>query len=103
MIMQKNNNLLPDEEPLSKQLPSNIAIILDGNGRWAKRRGFPTILGHREGASTLKRITRHAGSLGVKFLTVYAFSTENWRRPQTWVQEMMGLLRYYLKNELREI
>lgn len=84
-------------------VPTHIAIIMDGNGRWASQRKLPTILGHREGASALKRITKHAGSLGVKFLTVYAFSTENWRRPESWIMEMMGLLRYYLKNEVREI
>ena len=84
-------------------IPIHIAIIMDGNGRWASQRKLPTILGHREGASALKRISRHAGSMGIKFLTVYAFSTENWRRPAAWIQEMMGLLRYYLKNEVREI
>lgn len=91
------------DTPQIISVPTHVAIIMDGNGRWAKQRNLPTILGHREGASALKRITRHAGSMGIKFLTVFAFSTENWRRPATWIQEMMGLLRYYLKNEVREI
>lgn len=91
------------DTPQMISVPTHVAIIMDGNGRWAKQRNLLTILGHREGASALKRITRHAGSMGIKFLTVYAFSTENWRRPATWIQEMMGLLRYYLKNEVREI
>lgn len=84
-------------------IPTHIAIIMDGNGRWSSQRNLPTILGHREGASTLKRITQHAGQKGIKYLTVYAFSTENWKRPIQWVQELMGLLRYYLKNEIKEI
>jgi undecaprenyl diphosphate synthase len=91
------------KKPFVNPIPLHVAIIMDGNGRWAKKRHLPTILGHREGASTLKRLSRHAASLGVKFLTVYAFSTENWCRPREWVQEMMGLLRYYLKNEVKEI
>lgn len=84
-------------------IPNHVAIVLDGNGRWAKRKGVPVISGHREGAKTLKSITRHAAQKGVKFLTVFAFSTENWKRPQIWVNELMGLLVYYLKNEAKEI
>lgn len=86
-----------------QNIPQHVAIVLDGNGRWAKRRSLPTISGHREGAKTLKAITKHANQLGIKFLTVFAFSTENWKRPQFWVDELMGLLKFYLKNEVQEI
>lgn len=86
-----------------KKVPCHVAIIMDGNGRWAKKRGVPAILGHREGATALKRVTHHAATLGVKFLTVYAFSSENWHRPQDWINDLMGLLRYYLKNEIKEL
>ncbi|WP_051908484.1 isoprenyl transferase [Candidatus Odyssella acanthamoebae] len=84
-------------------IPQHVAIVLDGNGRWAKRQGLPVIAGHREGAQVLKAITKHADQCGVKFLTVFAFSTENWKRPQGWVDELMALLKYYLKNEAKEI
>lgn len=89
--------------PENIKIPQHVAIVLDGNGRWAKRQGLPVISGHREGAKVLKSITRHADMRGVKFLTVFAFSTENWKRPQGWVDELMGLLKYYLKNEAQEI
>lgn len=89
--------------PENIKIPQHVAIVLDGNGRWAKRQGLPAISGHREGAKVLKSITRHADMLGVKFLTVFAFSTENWKRPQGWVDELMGLLKYYLKTEAQEI
>ncbi|MBX3458091.1 MAG: di-trans,poly-cis-decaprenylcistransferase [Candidatus Paracaedibacteraceae bacterium] len=84
-------------------IPDHVAIVLDGNGRWAKRQGLPAIAGHRQGAKILKKITRHADSMGVKYLTVFAFSTENWNRPPEWVDELMVLLKFYLKNEAKEI
>ncbi len=89
--------------PDTMNIPQHVAIVLDGNGRWAKRQGLPVIAGHREGAQVLKAITKHAEHRGVKFLTVFAFSTENWKRPQGWVDELMSLLKYYLKNEVTEI
>ncbi|ADO83545.1 isoprenyl transferase [Ilyobacter polytropus] len=82
-----------------KKIPKHIAIIMDGNGRWAKKRGLPRTMGHRAGAKTLKKILTHAGELGVKYLTVYAFSTENWKRPQNEVDTLMKLFKEYLKNE----
>lgn len=87
----------------SINIPQHVAIVLDGNGRWAKRQNLPAIAGHKEGAKTLKSITRHASQCGIKFLTVFAFSTENWNRPRLWVDELMGLLKYYLRNEAKEI
>ncbi|MDR3121816.1 MAG: di-trans,poly-cis-decaprenylcistransferase [Clostridiales bacterium] len=78
------------------KVPVHIAIIMDGNGRWAKRRALPRTLGHREGAETLKRITRYCKDIGVQYLTVYAFSTENWRRSRDEVTGIIQLLRYYI-------
>lgn len=81
----------------------HIAIIMDGNGRWAKKRGLPRSVGHKKGAEVVKEITRAAGELGVKYLTLYAFSTENWQRNPEEVATLMGLLRDYLKSDLKEI
>ena len=76
----------------------HIAIIMDGNGRWATRRGLPRFMGHKKGAEVVKTITRAAADEGVKFLTLYAFSTENWQRGEEEVSYLMNLLRQYLKN-----
>lgn len=81
----------------------HIAIIMDGNGRWAKKRGLPRSVGHKKGAETVKEITRAAAELGVKYLTLYAFSTENWQREPQEVATLMSLLREYLKSDLKEI
>lgn len=77
-------------------VPRHIAIIMDGNGRWAKRRGLPRTAGHSAGASTFKTIARYCNKIGVKYLTVYAFSTENWKRPKAEVDGIMNILRDYL-------
>jgi undecaprenyl diphosphate synthase len=82
-----------------KNMPNHVAIIMDGNGRWAKKRGLPRTMGHRSGAKALKKILTHAGELGIKYLTVYAFSTENWKRPKKEVDLLMKLFGEYLKNE----
>ncbi len=81
-------------------VPAHVAIIMDGNGRWAKQRGLPRIEGHRRGVETVRTTTFAARDLGVKMLTLYAFSVENWKRPQDEVGALMGLLEYYLKKEL---
>jgi undecaprenyl diphosphate synthase len=83
-----------------KSTPEHIAIIMDGNGRWAAKRGLPRNLGHREGAETLRKIVKESGSLGVRFLTVYAFSTENWSRPAEEVGALTGLISEYVKKYL---
>ena len=80
------------------KVPSHVAIIMDGNGRWAKRRGIPRTLGHREGAETLKRIARYCKNIGVGYLTVYALSTENWNRPADEVMGIIRLLRHYIRT-----
>ncbi|MCQ2549356.1 MAG: isoprenyl transferase [Lachnospiraceae bacterium] len=79
-------------------IPKHVAIILDGNGRWAKKRGLPRNMGHIQGAKTVEDICEIAYNMGIQYLTVYAFSTENWARPKDEVDALMGLLRNYMKN-----
>ena len=81
-----------------ENFPEHIAIIMDGNRRWAKQKKLPIKLGHREGAKTLEKIVRHAKKISVKYITVYAFSTENWKRSESEVESLMSLLREYLDN-----
>lgn len=81
----------------------HIAIIMDGNGRWAQAKGNPRIEGHRQGAEALRRTLKATAEHGVSWLTVYAFSSENWSRPQQEVQDLMGLLKHYIKKELKEL
>ncbi len=85
------------------KLPKHIAIIMDGNGRWAKKRGLPRVMGHKAGMASLKETVRACSDLGVEFLTVYAFSTENWRRPMDEVSFLMNLLVEYMKKEISEL
>jgi undecaprenyl diphosphate synthase len=82
-------------------VPQHVAIIMDGNGRWAKQRGLPRIEGHRRGVETVRTVTFAARDLGVRMLTLYAFSAENWNRPKDEVGALMGLLELYLRNELK--
>ena len=84
-------------------IPRHVAIIMDGNGRWAKARHLPRVAGHRQGADAVRKTVQAAGDLGIEALTLYAFSSENWRRPADEVSDLMGLLRYYLRKELDEI
>ena len=79
-------------------LPVHIGIIMDGNGRWAKKRGLPRSAGHKAGADTLEKITRFAGDIGIRYITYYAFSTENWKRPSDEVKSLMKLMVHYLDN-----
>lgn len=88
------------EEPV--QIPRHIGIIMDGNGRWAKKRGLPRQAGHATGAKVFRTITKECEKRGVQYLTVYAFSTENWKRPQEEVDAIMDLLREYLKESLKD-
>lgn len=82
------------------QLPEHIGIIMDGNGRWAKKRGLPRSAGHRAGAKVFRTITRYCSNIGIRYLTVYAFSTENWRRPKEEVDALMRLFKDYLQEAL---
>ena len=86
------------KKPAQRIMPQHIGIILDGNGRWAKKRGLPRKAGHSKGAETFRTITQYCQDIGIKYLTVYAFSTENWKRPQDEVNAIMDLLRDYLHN-----
>ena len=88
------------QQPL--HLPVHIGIIMDGNGRWAKKRFLPRSAGHRAGASNFRTITRYCSKIGVKYLTMYAFSTENWSRPAEEVGALMGLFKEYLEEALRD-
>ena len=83
------------------KIPQHVAIIMDGNGRWAKAKGMPRTYGHIEGAKTVEQICEDAWNMGIKYLTVYAFSTENWKRPKEEVEALMKLLRNYMKNCLK--
>ena len=84
-------------------LPAHVAVIMDGNGRWAKQRGLPRIEGHRNGAESVRAIVRAAGEVGIKYLTLYAFSVENWNRPKDEVDTLMKYLARYLKTEVGDL
>ncbi len=86
-----------------QNIPQHVAIIMDGNGRWAKKRGFPRIAGHKVGIDSLKEIVKVCGEIGVKYLTVYAFSTENWSRPPQEVEFLMNLFADTIKKEVEEL
>ena len=90
-------------EPGAGPVPRHVAIIMDGNGRWAKKQGLPRVAGHRAGAEALRRTVRAAVEHGVEVVTVYAFSSENWRRSAEEIADLTGLMRYYLERELAEI
>ena len=85
------------------KIPEHVAIIMDGNGRWAKKRGLPRIAGHRTGADSVRQIVKSCEKVGVKFLTLYAFSSENWSRPEKEVDALMGLLEKFLRDRLPEM
>jgi undecaprenyl diphosphate synthase len=84
-------------------VPRHVAVIMDGNGRWAKARGLPRVAGHRQGAEAARKVLRAAGEAGVECLTLYAFSSENWRRPADEINDLMGLLRLYITAELNAL
>jgi len=94
----------PHLSPQAKaNMPTHVAIIMDGNGRWAKRRHLPRVEGHRNGVESVRAIVRAAGEVGVKYLTLYAFSVENWNRPKDEVDMLMKYLARFLKNEIGEL
>ncbi|MCZ6604014.1 MAG: isoprenyl transferase [Alphaproteobacteria bacterium] len=88
---------------ITGEIPNHIAIIMDGNGRWARQRGLPRAAGHRKGADAVRRTLKAAGDLGVSYLTLFGFSAENWQRPISEIEELMGLLRRYLRSEIAEL
>jgi undecaprenyl diphosphate synthase len=85
------------------EVPRHVAIIMDGNGRWAAERGLPRAEGHRRGVEALRRTIRAAGEIGIGIITIFSFSTENWSRPASEVSELMGLLRRFVRNDLAEL
>src|SRR5919106_4899262 len=87
----------------SESGPAHVAIIMDGNGRWATRRGLPRVEGHRRGIEAIRRTVRAAGELGIRYLTIYSFSSENWRRPAQEVADLMGLLKRFIRHDLAEL
>jgi undecaprenyl diphosphate synthase len=93
-VPAQNDQLIP---------PRHVAIIMDGNGRWAKMRGLPRTAGHKKGAEAVRNAVTAAGQLGVSYLTLFGFSSENWKRPEGEVRALMGLLRLYLRNEVAEL
>ena len=87
----------------SFDVPRHVAIIMDGNGRWAAARGLPRVEGHRRGVEALRRTVRAAGEIGISVLTIFSFSSENWSRPQSEIRDLMGLLRRFVRNDLAEL
>src|SRR3954470_11662847 len=98
---EKSKELLPQID--RSALPAHIAIIMDGNGRWARKRGLPRVAGHRAGINAVREVIEGSAELGIKVLTLYAFSVENWKRPRTEVATLMQLLKEYLNRELDNI
>ncbi|MGO7203550.1 isoprenyl transferase [Rhizobium ruizarguesonis] len=84
-------------------VPEHVAIIMDGNGRWAKQRGLPRTMGHRKGVEAVRETVRAAGAVGIKYLTLFAFSSENWRRPEAEVSDLLGLLKAFIRRDLAEL
>lgn len=101
-LFKKKSSITLDDLDMNK-IPKHIAIIMDGNGRWAKKRGLPRSLGHKAGVETIREVVKTSSNLGVKYLTLYAFSTENWKRPKDEVTALMKLLVEYLKKEVNEL
>ena len=92
-----------EPSPPPRKAPRHVAIIMDGNGRWAQARGLPRFEGHRRGVEAVRRAVRAASEIGVCYLTVYSFSTENWTRPPEEVSLLMGLLKRFIRNDLAEL
>ncbi len=97
----------PDEnlpaEPATGSVPRHVAIIMDGNGRWATKRGLPRVAGHRAGAEAVRKAIEFAAETGIEVLTLYAFSSENWRRSEDEIADLTGLMRFYLERELKTL
>ena len=102
-FFKKNRDASDNFDLDMSRIPEHIAIIMDGNGRWAKEHNLPRVLGHRAGVEAIRRIVKECNRLGVKYLTLYAFSTENWNRPMQEVDSLMKLLVEYLKKEFEEL
>jgi len=93
----------PSEEAGVPAPPVHVAIIMDGNGRWAAARGLPRREGHRRGVEALRKVVKAAGELGIRYLTIYSFSSENWSRPAEEIEDLMGLLKRFVRNDLADL
>ena len=102
IFRKKDENISEIDLDLSN-IPQHVAIIMDGNGRWAKERNLPRTMGHKAGVETIRRIIKESDRLGIKYITLYAFSTENWKRPKDEVDALMKLLVQYLKSEIKNL
>lgn len=103
-MMTAQKALTPDDKlPLPERVPYHLAIIMDGNGRWAKAQGLPRLMGHRAGVENLRRVLRACTEFGIKILTIYAFSTENWGRPESEVRGLMNILETVIDRELADL
>lgn len=89
--------------PLLRNVPAHVAIIMDGNGRWANSRGLPRTMGHRKGVEAVREAVRTAGEVGIRYLTLFAFSSENWSRPEAEVSDLMGLLKAFIRRDLADL
>lgn len=94
------SNAAPARQPAERDAPRHVAIIMDGNGRWAAARGLPRVEGHRRGVEALRRVVRAAHELGIAYLTIFSFSSENWSRPASEIGDLFGLLRRFIRNDL---
>lgn len=103
MVLRLKDNDSNTDTPMPEVVPRHVAIIMDGNGRWAKARGLPRAEGHRQGTENLRRILRACVDFGVEILTIYAFSTENWKRPRAEVRVLMSILEMVIDRELNEL
>ncbi len=108
--LERIHAVLPEADPLAKlpdvhpqRLPRHIAIIMDGNGRWATAQGLPRQMGHQAGAKSVRKVVAEAGRLGIQFVTLYSFSTENWKRPKAEIDDLMALCELYCKSQLPEL
>src|SRR5262245_12474118 len=103
ILSSRSHARAPDHGGGDNAAPRHVAIIMDGNGRWAKKRHLPRLAGHRAGVEAVRSVVRAAPDLGIETLTLYAFSSENWKRPAAEVSDLMGLLGHYLRNEIAEL
>jgi undecaprenyl diphosphate synthase len=107
-VLTRKQPALPDVQPntpaeAAAQIPQHVAIIMDGNGRWANERGLPRAIGHRSGVDAVRRTVRAATDLGIRYLTIYSFSSENWTRPADEIEDLMGLMRRFIQRDLAEL
>ena len=101
--MAEPNELREEDFDRGGETPRHVAIIMDGNGRWAAARGLPRAMGHREGVEAVRRTVRAAIDLGIEFLTLYSFSSENWSRPVAEIDDLMGLMKRFIRRDLAEL